>query len=301
VRRVALAGPSRIGAPPYWHPQAGAAAETSGTAQWSGLIRWYRPAMFGLAALMLTVGLVVAINRYGAFAALGYVGVDHAIHNVFALRWWETGSMYLPAQIAGRFDPQLLTDDMTALPSMYPPTAVLLFVPFAVLPDVMWWVVPLGTIGYVIARWRPAPWAWPLLAAVIAYPATSSIVIVGNTAMWMVAGVCAALEWGWAGPLLLLKPSLAPLALIGIGRRTWWVALVVLVLVSVPFAGQWLAYAAVVGNAQTNLGYSLGTAPVFALPLVAWMARTAPPAAGSKATRRAVPLPRSTPPAPHRA
>ena len=37
----------------------------------------------------------------------------------------------------------------------------------------------------------------------------------------------------------LLKPSLAPFALFGANRRSWWVALAVLVAASVPFGGLW--------------------------------------------------------------
>lgn len=131
--------------------------------------------------------------------------------------------------------------------------------------------MPLGVIAWMLARWRPAPWTWPLLAAVMAYPPTTATVWAGNTSMWVVAGIAAGLEYGWAGPLLLLKPSLAPFALAGVWRRAWWVSLAAVGLASLPLAGEWLAYATVIGNAQTSLAYSLGGLPIYVIPVVAWL------------------------------
>ena len=64
----------------------------------------------------------------------------------------------------------------------------------------------------------------------------------GNPGIWTIAALAAATRWRWASTLVLLKPSLGPLALFGARHRSWWVALGILGLASLPFAGLWLDY-----------------------------------------------------------
>ena len=47
-------------------------------------------------------------------------------------------------QLAGPYDVTLMTD------VLYPPSALLLFVPFSILPIVLWWVVPIAITGYSV-------------------------------------------------------------------------------------------------------------------------------------------------------
>lgn len=96
---------------------------------------------------------------------------------------------------------------------------------------------------------------------------------VGNTTMWIAAAFALGLGHGWAGPLVLLKPSLAPVALAGVWRRSWWMAMAGLALVSVPFVGEWLRYVDVVRNAETSLAYSVGSLPILAAIALAWWGR----------------------------
>ena len=42
--------------------------------------------------------------------------------------------------------------------------------------------------------------------------------------------------WRWPAILLTLKPTFAPLAVIGITERRWWLTLAALLLLSVPMA-----------------------------------------------------------------
>ncbi len=236
-------------------------------------LRWYRPLAFGLTMLILIAAAAVAIASYGAFARAGMLGIDLDTYRAFAQRWLDTGSMYLPWQMAAPFDPQPLPHVPDRMPSMYPPTAVLLFAPFLVLPAVLWYAIPLGVIAYALWRWRPAPWAWPLLALVLVYPPTVPSVISGNTTPWIVAAICGGLVWGWPSLLVMLKPSLLPLAFIGIRRRSWWLAAGVGLAVSALFAPEWVSYIAVVRNEDTSLAYSLGGWPVYVAPFIGWLGR----------------------------
>ena len=74
---------------------------------------------------------------------------------------------------------------------------------------------------------------------------------------------------------VLLKPSLGPFALFGAWRRSWWVALGVLVAASLPFGALWLDWLTSVENSQGGgLLYSSLEIPMLLLPLVAWAFRT---------------------------
>ena len=52
--------------------------------------------------------------------------------------WVDTGEFYLPHQLAGPYQVQTLVD------VLYPPIALYLFVPFLVLPAVLWWAIPMS-------------------------------------------------------------------------------------------------------------------------------------------------------------
>jgi hypothetical protein len=78
----------------------------------------------------------------------------------------------------------------------------------------------------------------------------------------------------FAAPFVLLKPSLAPFALFGIHRRSWWVGAAVLVALSVPFGALWADwFASVVNSRGGGLLYSSLEAPMLLLPLAAWVGR----------------------------
>jgi hypothetical protein len=199
------------------------------------------------------------------------VGVDYHLHIDAARRVLSGGSFYDPSQLAGPYN--------VALPDiLYPPTMILLFIPFLVLPAFLWWAIPLGIVIAVVIHWRP-PWhAWPVLAFCLWWPETGVKILAGNPEMWIVAALALATIWRGFAPLVLLKPSLFPLALFGIRTRAWWVGLVALAVASLLFLPLWTQYATVMLNARVGSGilYSLGEVPFLVIPLVAWAARSSP-------------------------
>jgi hypothetical protein len=91
--------------------------------------------------------------------------------------------------------------------------------------------------------------------------------------MWLVAAVAGGLVWGWPGILVLIKPFLAPFALIGARKRAWWVGLAVAAALSVPLAASWIDYPTVITNARGILYEPLGYVPMLMVPIVAWIGR----------------------------
>lgn len=236
-------------------------------------IDYGRPVAYVVTALLLVVAAAVAVIRWQAFVAADAVAIDYQTFVVFGQRFLDTGSMYLPAQVAGPFDSQPLPHVPAVMPSMYPPTAAYGFAALTVLPAFAWWAVPTAVLGCALYRWRPAYWSWPVLALLLCFPVWASTWAVGGSAMWITAGVAAGLLWGWPAVLIVGKPMYAPLTLIGVRRRSWWLAAAVLALVSLPLIPEWIDYVAVVRNADLGGYGGLSEVPLLAWPVVAWLAR----------------------------
>ena len=216
----------------------------------------------GLLAVLsaMTLLQIVVSTRYG-------IGVDFHQYLAHFERWQNTGEFYLPRQLAG---PTAVMDG----DPLYPPLILWLLAPFRVLPEVIWWIVPMTIIITTLVRLRPAPWTWPILALIAAWPRTPALFLYGNPGMWTVAFVCIALVRSWGGPLVLLKPSLAPFALIGIGRRSWAISLAIILVACLPFGSLWLDYVTVLRNSQVPLTYSLVDLPVTLAPVLAFIGRS---------------------------
>ena len=106
----------------------------------------------------------------------------------------------------------------------------------------------------------------------------SRTLVAGNTDMWVSAVVALGLQFGWPVAFLLLKPSSAPLMLIGL--RAWKPFLVTGILVIaelalLPLLQQYLVAISNAGAGASVL-YSLPSAPLLLLPVVAWAFRTTP-------------------------
>jgi hypothetical protein len=230
--------------------------------------RWGRPVAVGLTFVFVVVGLAQF-----AFGMMGpgqhIVGLDIGHYLEATRRWMETGSPYIPAEVAGPF---LIAPDTF----LHPPIAVYLFAPFLVLPLVLWWAIPIGIVAWSILDWRPADWTWPVIAALLALSRFMIPLIVGNTDLWAWAAIAAGLRWGWPAVLAAIKPSLIFFALIGVRRRSWWIAALSLLIACLPFGGQWADWISVLRNAPKDLSYSIPNVPWLAVPILAWLARARP-------------------------
>lgn len=219
-----------------------------------------------IAAALAALALVEAVILLQIIAAPGSwsFGMDYEYYRRVGERWLEDGTYYLPRQLAGPYEIRLMED------VLYPPPALLLFVPLSVMPAAAWWIAPLATVGFALRAWRPRVIAWPIIVALLMWPRAMGAIAYGNTDMWIAAAIAAALLWGWAGPLLVLKPVFAPFALIGIRRRGWWIAAGLLVLASIPMLPLWRDYAIAMADLEAGLDYGVGSLPLLLIPVVAW-------------------------------
>jgi hypothetical protein len=232
-------------------------------------------AMLGRMAPAVATGVLLVMAANNAVTLLtdtrftGSLGLDFTIYRDAAARWLHGGFFYYPEQVAGPYN--TLTGHI-----MYPPPALLLFIPFVVLPALLWWVVPVATIAWRIAALRPSPWAWAGIATCLAWPITAKLVYAGNPLLWIVAALALSTRWRWMSVLVLTKPSLLPFALFGIRGRSWWLALGAVAVVSALFLPMWPDWIRVILNARgpsSGLLYSINDVPMMAIPLVAWAGR----------------------------
>lgn len=226
------------------------------------------------------------------------IGVDFELYRDVARRWLGGGPYFEPYQLAGPYE-------IRAGDILYPPVALWLFVPFAAISavawpvaSVLWWLVPGVIVVASVIALRPRPLVWPLIALCLSNPTTLLKIWTGNPVIWSMAAMALAVVGAsrFAAPLVLLKPSLAPFALFGIRRRSWWAGLLVLVVLSIPFGSLWIDWIHSVANSRGGgVLYSALEIPMLALPLAAWVGRGA--RGGSPATE-SPPHPQPPPPAP---
>jgi hypothetical protein len=223
----------------------------------------------------------VAIWNVGAAARGGmstFVGLDFDHYVAATRRWLELGTPYVPSEVAGRFE----FGDLTFL---HPPISLALVAPFVVLPPLLFWLVPLLGTACIVATWQPARWTWPIMALQLNWPRFGGALIVGNTDLWVVFFIAAGLRYGWPVLLLVVKPSIAPFAIVdfvallradAVPVRRWReIAAVaaILVLGAAPFGRLWLEWLSVVRNSPADPLYSIAAIPWLTIPVVAWMGR----------------------------
>jgi hypothetical protein len=240
----------------------------------SGLLRraLLKTAVIATASIF-AIELAIGISVVGS---AGDLGVDFRFYRDVADKWLTHGTFYMPHQLAGRYEVTTLVD------VIYPPNALLLFVPFTVLPAVLWWLIPISVIAYVIWSWRPVLWAAPVMLVLLMWVRAFGAFLWGNTDMWMAASIAAGLRWGWPAALLLIKPSIAPFALVGARRPSFWVAAIVFAVATIVMFGPlWVEYVQVVRNMELRPDYSLGSITLLLIPIVAWYARRRSPEASA--------------------
>jgi hypothetical protein len=224
------------------------------------------------------------VGTFQAWASEGQrLGTDLRLYLSAAERWMSGGSFYPQRQLEGPYDVLGVGE------ILYPPVALLLFLPFTILPAAVWWLIPLAIVAAVIWYWRPAPFGWPLLALILWWPRTNQDLLTGNPAIWVTAAAALGTVWSWSSVLVLIKPTLAPAALFGIGRRSWWVGLLGLIAASLLFLPMWVDYARTLAFARHSHGwlYSVSEFPMVLVGVAAWAASGRRRAASAVATARA--------------
>lgn len=240
---------------------------------------------------LTTIGLS-ALAWVGTFAWYqqhpASFGFDYVFYRDIGERFLEGGAVYWPYQLAGSYEFTGQVDNL------YPPIALLLFVPAAALPEpvsvLLWWGIPLGVLAYTIWRWRPSRGWLAVTILLLSTPRALSVFPLGNTDMWIAAAVAGGFAWGWPAVFVVIKPTLAPLALIGVRSRAWWVAAAVLIGVSLLMLPLWADYLTAMRNWIPEPLYAVVSIPLAVAPAVAWWGRTReagafraipPPAQGS--------------------
>ncbi|MFI5269358.1 MAG: hypothetical protein ACHQ7M_18435, partial [Chloroflexota bacterium] len=199
-----------------------------------------------------------------------YGGVDYRLYMDATTRWLHGGPYFNPYQLAGPY--QISAGDI-----LYPPVALVLFVPFTVLPALLWWLIPAAAVAWCVRALRPRPVVWPIFALCLAWPPTLVKVVTGNPVIWVVAAMCVGVLYAWPSVFVLIKPSLFPFALFGVWRRSWWVGLAVFLAISLPFGLLWIDWLHSILNSQGGgLAYSILEAPMLAFPPIVWLGRTRP-------------------------
>ncbi len=207
------------------------------------------------------------------------LGVDFAVYRDVTARWLAGGPYFEPYQVAGPYE-------IRAGDVLYPPVALWLFAPFAAvgasgpaaaIAAIAFWLIPLGITAGAVLALRPRPIVWPLIALCLANPTTLLKIWTGNPVMWSMAAMALAVVGSsrFAAPFVLVKPSLAPFALFGTRRRSWWLGVATVLALSVPFGSLWADWLASVLNSRGGgLLYSALEIPMLLLPLAAWLGRT---------------------------
>ncbi len=199
--------------------------------------------------------------------------VDYGIYMDAVDRWLRDGSWYQDRQLHGPYAIEL--GDV-----LYPPVLLYLLVPFRLLGPYLWVGIPAAILVASVVRYRPATWGWLLIAICLAWPVTPAKFIFGNPVSWAAAAVALGTRFRWPSALILVKPTVIPFTLIGIRDRRWWLCLVLLVVLSIPFLTDTLRYPQVLLDARTNPVdgrggplYSLQEWPLLLVPVFAWLAR----------------------------
>lgn len=223
----------------------------------------------GLTLGLLSIGVMRLAHILTSGDSWYLLGIDRRIYQDAAIRFIGGGSYFLPSQLAG---PHVLGPGEV----LYPPVTLWLLVPFAYLPDLLWWAVPIVLLAFALCRMHPRGWALPAMAALLTLSNALDIYWLGQPTIWLPVFVAFGLERGGWAVLVLLKPSLFPFALIGIRRRSWWITALALVPLSLAFGLQmWRDWFVAIVNITSGGGlvYSASQAPLLLIPVVAWLAR----------------------------
>lgn len=199
--------------------------------------------------------------------------IDYGIYMDAVDRWLATGGWYQPRQLEGPYPIEL--GDV-----LYPPVLLYLLIPFRFLGPWLWWLIPAAILAWVVWHHRPAPWAWVAIALCLVWPYSPAKYVFGNPVIWAAAAVALGTIWRWPAALAIVKPTILPFALVAVRDRRWWLAVLGLVIASLPVLGLTLLYPQVLLDARTNPidgrggpFYSITEFPLVAIGLIAWLGR----------------------------
>jgi hypothetical protein len=236
--------------------------------------RWVRPIAFGIVGGLATFQVIKAVSwlRDWPHVVDLITKADHEIYYQAALRIRAGGPVYPAFELAGPYH-------LNQLPELYPPPTLYgLIVPMSFLPAILWWAIPLAIIAAVVWYWRPSLVGWALILACLLPERTWVSIAAGNPVIWVTAAVALGTRWRPAFAFAVLKPTLAPFAILGVRSKGWWLVTVALALVSLALLPLWRDYLTVLGNLRDpGLLYSLDNVPLVLIPLLAWWSRQASP------------------------
>lgn len=237
------------------------------------------PLLVRAVAIVLSIGLLIAIagEVVEILTNLGRLAFptdgDRVLYADAARSWLAGTGFYHPYQLAGPYE--IRSGDI-----LYPPPMLLVFAPLAILPApldaVLYYAIPLGITVAVVAWLRPSAVGWPAILFCLWWPTTVVVIAGGNPGIWFMAFMALGCLWRPASVLVFLKPTLAPFGFFGANRRSWWLALAALGVVSLAFLPMWPDFVRATLNARGGGGifYSIGQAPMLFLPLAAWATST---------------------------
>lgn len=243
------------------------------------LVRFASIALIG-AFLVVVAFEIVAIWIPAIGRGEAPPGMDLGFYTERTQSWLDGNGFYRERQLQGPY--RIENGD-----ALYPPPAILLFLPWALgVPAALWWLIPLGVAVAALWRLKPPLWAWAILAGVFVHGRMLLAIILGNPSIWAFAAILGGAAFGWPALVALSKPVLAPFALIGATRRSWWIGLVIVGVGALAFAPMWPDYLRVLVDARNerDIWYVIGEVPIAAaLAIVGW--------AGMRSRRDARPIP----------
>jgi hypothetical protein len=230
----------------------------------AGAIDWRRV----LATVLLGVLWGYLLFRVVALVTTGHVSAlwlkDYDLYMDATRSWLAGGPFYPEWQTSGAYE-------LRWGAILYPPISLVLFVPFSLLPPLLWVLIPLVVTLAIIGWHRPGPWRLIAIAALLCiYPLELLAYTAGTPTIWIVMFMALATRWPWWSALILIKPTLLPFGMLGIRTRGWWLAFLAITVVTLAMWSLTLTWSLVMIDQQgADLLYSMVNVPFMLVPLVA--------------------------------
>ena len=225
--------------------------------------------------IAIAAAILLPFVAFYDFIAVSYLkdhvpGEDLRIYMEASTRLFSGGSWYLDRQLHGPYE--ILPGDV-----LFPVTTAPFFWTWNVLPMPLFWILPAAFFAWFLWQIRPQPLAWLVMPLFFLIEGPFRLWF-GNPDIWVIAVVAAGLIWRWPAALVFLKPSVFPLAFIGVRSRAWWVLSALIGITMLPFALQYVRVA--LDGQGGGLLYSIRVVPMLMIPVVAWLGRTRDPQPG---------------------